>query len=214
MLPLALFLSACVWNRSADVVYVLVSPYPLTFLLRVVMAKVGFGMKGKMTCVQQPSPSQSLFRCPAQNSALCTQHDLYNVWCRFAGCFSIGVVCVSLPHTADYLPPPRSLPLKSQSRTMQCAFSIPYYRPSPPPPQGRIQNFCRNHRTVCLRHNPALLVFWICRVLLLGRIVTGIGVGCGFVVAPVYIAEITPPHIRGRLTSLTGERIGWWRGGR
>ncbi|CAN0282964.1 unnamed protein product, partial [Ectocarpus fasciculatus] len=40
-------------------------------------------------------------------------------------------------------------------------------------------------------------------VLLLGRIVTGIGVGCGFVVAPVYIAEITPPHIRGRLTSLT-----------
>ncbi|CBN73775.1 mannitol transporter, putative [Ectocarpus siliculosus] len=45
-------------------------------------------------------------------------------------------------------------------------------------------------------------------VLLLGRIVTGIGVGCGFVVAPVYIAEITPPHIRGRLTSLTG---GKWR---
>ncbi|CAM9113165.1 unnamed protein product [Ectocarpus sp. 13 AM-2016] len=42
-------------------------------------------------------------------------------------------------------------------------------------------------------------------VLLLGRIVTGIGVGCGFVVAPVYIAEITPPHIRGRLTSLTAD---------
>ncbi|CAM9472664.1 unnamed protein product, partial [Hapterophycus canaliculatus] len=40
-------------------------------------------------------------------------------------------------------------------------------------------------------------------VLLMGRIVTGIGVGCGFVVAPVYIAEITPPHVRGRLTSLT-----------
>ncbi|CAN0462112.1 unnamed protein product, partial [Laminaria digitata] len=43
------------------------------------------------------------------------------------------------------------------------------------------------------------------RVLLLGRIITGVGVGCGFVVAPVYIAEITPPHVRGRLTALTGE---------
>lgn len=27
--------------------------------------------------------------------------------------------------------------------------------------------------------------------------------GCGFVIAPVYIAEITPPDIRGRLVSLT-----------
>ncbi|CAN0439463.1 unnamed protein product [Discosporangium mesarthrocarpum] len=42
-------------------------------------------------------------------------------------------------------------------------------------------------------------------MLLLGRIVTGIGVGCGFVVAPVYIAEITPADIRGKLTALTGE---------
>ncbi|CAN0059235.1 unnamed protein product, partial [Choristocarpus tenellus] len=40
-------------------------------------------------------------------------------------------------------------------------------------------------------------------VLLFGRIVTGIGVGCGFVVAPVYIAEITPTSLRGRLTALT-----------
>lgn len=39
----------------------------------------------------------------------------------------------------------------------------------------------------------------------MGRIVTGVGVGCGFVVAPVYIAEITPPHVRGRLTALTGK---------
>lgn len=31
----------------------------------------------------------------------------------------------------------------------------------------------------------------------------GLGVGCGFVIAPVYIAEITPPDIRGRLVSLT-----------
>ncbi|CAN0169914.1 unnamed protein product [Pylaiella littoralis] len=40
-------------------------------------------------------------------------------------------------------------------------------------------------------------------VLLLGRVLTGVGVGCGFVVAPVYIAEITPAHVRGRLTALT-----------
>ena len=40
-------------------------------------------------------------------------------------------------------------------------------------------------------------------VMLLGRIVTGLGVGCGFVVSPVYITEITPPAIRGRLVSLT-----------
>lgn len=46
-----------------------------------------------------------------------------------------------------------------------------------------------------------------CRLLLLGRIVTGIGVGCGFVVAPVYITEITPPYIRGRLTALTGKCV-------
>eukprot|EP00904_Undaria_pinnatifida_P012714 jgi/Undpi1/8573/HiC_scaffold_25.g11038.m1 len=45
-------------------------------------------------------------------------------------------------------------------------------------------------------------------VLLLGRIITGVGVGCGFVVAPVYIAEITPPHVRGRLTAFTGSK---WR---
>ncbi|CAM9583972.1 unnamed protein product [Sphacelaria rigidula] len=39
--------------------------------------------------------------------------------------------------------------------------------------------------------------------LLAGRILTGLGMGCGFVVAPVYITEITPPHIRGRLVALT-----------
>ncbi|CAN0487685.1 unnamed protein product, partial [Hapterophycus canaliculatus] len=27
--------------------------------------------------------------------------------------------------------------------------------------------------------------------------------GCGFVVAPVYITEITPAHIRGKLVALT-----------
>ncbi|CAM9643191.1 unnamed protein product [Ectocarpus fasciculatus] len=39
--------------------------------------------------------------------------------------------------------------------------------------------------------------------LLTGRLLTGLGVGCGFVVAPVYITEITPPHIRGKLVALT-----------
>ena len=39
--------------------------------------------------------------------------------------------------------------------------------------------------------------------LLVGRLLTGLGVGCGFVVAPVYITEITPPHIRGKLVALT-----------
>ena len=39
--------------------------------------------------------------------------------------------------------------------------------------------------------------------LLIGRIITGLGVGCGFVIAPVYIAEIAPPDIRGRMVSLT-----------
>mmetsp|Transcript_28650 Transcript_28650/g.37550 ORF Transcript_28650/g.37550 Transcript_28650/m.37550 type:complete len:526 (-) Transcript_28650:172-1749(-) len=42
--------------------------------------------------------------------------------------------------------------------------------------------------------------YWM---LLIGRIVTGVGVGCGFVIAPVYIAEITPPKIRGMLVSMT-----------
>eukprot|EP00638_Chattonella_subsalsa_P006603 CAMPEP_0117754464 /NCGR_PEP_ID=MMETSP0947-20121206/12847_1 /TAXON_ID=44440 /ORGANISM="Chattonella subsalsa, Strain CCMP2191" /LENGTH=387 /DNA_ID=CAMNT_0005573563 /DNA_START=102 /DNA_END=1262 /DNA_ORIENTATION=+ len=42
--------------------------------------------------------------------------------------------------------------------------------------------------------------FWI---LLIGRIITGLGVGCGFVISPVYISEITPPDMRGMLVSLT-----------
>lgn len=52
--------------------------------------------------------------------------------------------------------------------------------------------------------------------LLIGRLLTGLGVGCGFVVAPVYITEITPPHIRGKLVALTdiminmGILLGGW----
>lgn len=45
------------------------------------------------------------------------------------------------------------------------------------------------------------------QTLLIGRIITGTGVGCGFVVAPVYITEITPPEIRGQLVSLTDVSI-------
>lgn len=42
--------------------------------------------------------------------------------------------------------------------------------------------------------------FWF---LLLGRVVTGVGVGCAMVIAPVYITELAPPDIRGMLVSLT-----------
>lgn len=69
----------------------------------------------------------------------------------------------------------------------------------PPPPPSAFPATTNDRTNECAR---------VCacrRVLLLGRIVTGVGVGCGFVVAPVYIAEITPPHVRGRLTALTGE---------
>ncbi|KAJ7292316.1 hypothetical protein O6H91_03G121600 [Diphasiastrum complanatum] len=40
--------------------------------------------------------------------------------------------------------------------------------------------------------------FW---VLLLGRIITGIGYGFSFMVVPLYIAEVSPPEIRGRFLS-------------
>lgn len=38
-------------------------------------------------------------------------------------------------------------------------------------------------------------------ILLLGRIVTGLGVGVSFVVVPVYISEITPSNARGMLST-------------
>ena len=56
-------------------------------------------------------------------------------------------------------------------------------------------------------------------MLLFGRIVTGIGVGCCFQVAPLYITEVAPKHARGRLVTcfdlfinigiLAGYLVGW-----
>jgi len=39
-------------------------------------------------------------------------------------------------------------------------------------------------------------------VLLLGRIVTGVGVGVSFVVAPVYLSEVAPTNLRGQLNTV------------
>lgn len=39
--------------------------------------------------------------------------------------------------------------------------------------------------------------------LLVGRVVTGVGVGCAMVIAPVYITELAPADVRGMLVSLT-----------
>lgn len=39
-------------------------------------------------------------------------------------------------------------------------------------------------------------------LLLLGRSITGMGVGVSFVVAPVYLSEVSPTHLRGRLNTV------------
>lgn len=35
-------------------------------------------------------------------------------------------------------------------------------------------------------------------MLLLGRLITGLGVGAGMVIAPLYLSEFSPPELRGR----------------
>ena len=53
---------------------------------------------------------------------------------------------------------------------------------------------------------------------MLGRVLIGLGCGFGFAVDPVYIAEISPPHARGRLVTWSeigtniGILIGWCAG--
>ena len=44
--------------------------------------------------------------------------------------------------------------------------------------------------------------------LLVGRILMGLGVGCGFVVGPLYAAELSPPALRGMFTALFEVAIG------
>lgn len=40
-------------------------------------------------------------------------------------------------------------------------------------------------------------------VLIVGRVITGIGVGTGLTIAPLYMAELSPKRMRGALVSLT-----------
>mmetsp|Transcript_13730 Transcript_13730/g.20214 ORF Transcript_13730/g.20214 Transcript_13730/m.20214 type:complete len:527 (-) Transcript_13730:61-1641(-) len=39
--------------------------------------------------------------------------------------------------------------------------------------------------------------------LFVGRVITGIGVGCGFVISPMYNSEVAPADIRGKLVAMT-----------
>jgi SP family myo-inositol transporter-like MFS transporter 13 len=43
--------------------------------------------------------------------------------------------------------------------------------------------------------------------LLVGRLVVGVGIGCASMTVPLYIAEASPPHLRGRLVSLNSALI-------
>lgn len=50
--------------------------------------------------------------------------------------------------------------------------------------------------TVCMAAAPGY------GTLLLGRVITGMGVGVSFVVAPVYLSEVAPTHLRGQLNTV------------
>jgi MFS transporter, SP family, solute carrier family 2 (myo-inositol transporter), member 13 len=42
----------------------------------------------------------------------------------------------------------------------------------------------------------------ICRMLVLGRLVVGLGIGISAVVVPAYLGEVAPPHLRGRVVEV------------
>lgn len=50
--------------------------------------------------------------------------------------------------------------------------------------------------TICMAIAPTY------SILLLGRVITGIGVGVSFVVAPVYLSEVSPPNMRGQVNTV------------
>ena len=40
-------------------------------------------------------------------------------------------------------------------------------------------------------------------LLMIGRCITGIGVGCGLSIDPLYISEISPPQHRGKMVTFS-----------
>eukprot|EP00049_Salpingoeca_infusionum_P006999 m.113861 g.113861 ORF g.113861 m.113861 type:complete len:585 (-) comp13529_c0_seq2:2087-3841(-) len=72
---------------------------------------------------------------------------------------------------------------------------------------GKLSDMVGRKRTVALACaifilGTALMAFaGQYSVLMAGRIITGIGVGCGLTVAPLYMAELSPKRVRGALVS-------------
>lgn len=51
---------------------------------------------------------------------------------------------------------------------------------------------------------PIIVAFsWSFSMLVFGRMVTGVGVGFAFVIAPLYASELAPPELRGRIVTIT-----------